>query len=104
MEQYGNTTTYNLESVLLQNIKRSLYWERRAKNIVDWNELVDEIFERCGNPCGAPTGNSSNATTHGTLKPHSLQRGQCGAMDERQCAWAIHRLQPALPPLPSVIG
>lgn len=45
MEQYGNQTTFNLESVLLQNIKRSQYWEKRAKDIADWSELVDEIFE-----------------------------------------------------------
>jgi hypothetical protein len=46
MEQYGNTTTYNLENVLYQNIKTSLYWNRRAKDIADYDELVDEIYEQ----------------------------------------------------------
>ena len=45
MEQYGNTTTFNLESVLLQNIKRSQYWEKRVGAIMDVAELIDEIWE-----------------------------------------------------------
>lgn len=47
MEQYGNATTYNLELVLVQNIKRGLYWDRKVKDITEWSELVDEIYERC---------------------------------------------------------
>lgn len=45
MEQYGNTTTYNFESVLFQNIKRSLFWERRAQHIMDVVELVDVVYD-----------------------------------------------------------
>ena len=47
MEQYGNTSTYNLESVLHQNIKRSLFWERRAQFIDDIPELIDVIYDEC---------------------------------------------------------
>lgn len=45
LEQYGNTTTYNLEPVLVQNIKRSLFWERRAQYIADVPELIDVIYD-----------------------------------------------------------
>lgn len=45
MDQYGNTTTYNLETVIVSNIKRSDYWERRASKIGDVLELIDEVYE-----------------------------------------------------------
>jgi hypothetical protein len=47
MEQYGNTSTYNLENVLLQNIKRSDYYTKQASNVDNWEDLVDEIYYRC---------------------------------------------------------
>lgn len=45
MDQYGNTTTFNLETVIVSNIKRSDYWERRASKIGDVLELIDEVYE-----------------------------------------------------------
>lgn len=63
MEQYGNQTTFNLESVLLQNIKRSQYWEKRAKDIADWSELVDEIFETVDNVEPWMSGNARGPST-----------------------------------------
>lgn len=45
MEQYGNTTTYNLESVLVQNIKTSPYYIRKAMDLDNAYEVIDEIYE-----------------------------------------------------------
>ena len=45
MEQYGNTTTYNLESVLLQNIKSSPYFVKKAMDLDTVYEIIDEIYE-----------------------------------------------------------
>ncbi|KAI3432834.1 hypothetical protein D9Q98_010418 [Chlorella vulgaris] len=63
MEQYGNTSTFNLESVLLQNIKRSQYWEKRAKDIADYDELVDEIYETVDNVEPWMSGNARGPST-----------------------------------------
>ena len=52
MEQYGNTTTYNLETVLRENIIRSQYWEKTCIDLEGWQEVVDEIYYRWGRcPC-----------------------------------------------------
>lgn len=45
MQQYGNTTTYNLESVLLQNIKNSHFYIKKALDLDNVHELIDEIYE-----------------------------------------------------------
>eukprot|EP00955_Chlamydomonas_euryale_P036190 350372-Chlamydomonas_euryale.AAC.3 len=45
MEQYGNTTTFNVENVLRQNILSSQYFERRCQSLVTWEQVVDEIYE-----------------------------------------------------------
>ena len=45
MEQHGNTTTYNLESVLVQNIKTSPYYIKKAFDLENTHELIDEIYE-----------------------------------------------------------
>lgn len=47
-EQYGNTSTYNLENVLRQNILTSTYYQKTAVPIEQWQDLVDEIYYRCG--------------------------------------------------------
>ncbi|GAB4814832.1 hypothetical protein N2152v2_001878 [Parachlorella kessleri] len=44
MEQYGNTSTYNLETVLRENIIRSQYWEKTCIDLEGWQEVVDEIY------------------------------------------------------------
>ena len=44
MEQYGNTGTFNLESVLVQNIKNSHYYIKKALDIDSVHELIDEIW------------------------------------------------------------
>lgn len=45
MEQYGNTSTYNLESVLVQNIKNSHYYIKKALDLDSVHEVIDEIYE-----------------------------------------------------------
>ena len=44
MEQYGNTTTYNVESVLRKNIVDSEYFRDTCMKLTTWEEVVDEIF------------------------------------------------------------
>lgn len=46
LEQYGNTTTYNLETVLRENIIRSQYWEKTCLDLEGWQEVVDEVYYR----------------------------------------------------------
>lgn len=44
MEQYGNTN-YNLETVLVQNIKNSPYYIKKAMDLDNAHEIIDEIYE-----------------------------------------------------------
>lgn len=46
MEQYGNKSTFNLESVLVQNIKNSLYYVKKALDLENVYEVIDEIYEK----------------------------------------------------------
>ncbi|PRW61404.1 pre-mRNA-splicing factor 38B isoform X1 [Chlorella sorokiniana] len=63
LEQYGNTTTYNLEPVLVQNIKRSMFWERRAQYVVDVNELIDVIYDEVSDVEPWMSGNARGPST-----------------------------------------
>ena len=45
MEQYGNVSTYNIESVLVQNIKESHYFVKQAMDCDTVYDLIDEIYE-----------------------------------------------------------
>jgi len=47
MEQYGNKATFNLESVLVKNIKDSLYYVKQALDLDHVHEVIDEIYEKC---------------------------------------------------------
>lgn len=44
MEQYGNTSTFNIENVLVQNIKSSDYYVRKVLELESVYEVVDEIY------------------------------------------------------------
>ena len=46
MEQYGNSTTFNMENVLVQNIKSSLYYAKNALDLDTVHEVIDEIYEK----------------------------------------------------------
>jgi len=47
MEQYGNISTFNLESVLVQNIKSSHYYIKKALDLDTVLDVIDEIYESC---------------------------------------------------------
>lgn len=47
MEQYGNTETFNIENVIVQNVKTSLYYVKYAVDLDTPYDLIDEIFEKC---------------------------------------------------------
>ena len=42
MEQYGNATTFNIESVLHKNIKDGEYFNKTCVKLTTFAELVDE--------------------------------------------------------------
>lgn len=44
MEQYGNPTTYNLETVVKQNIVNSDYYRNDCSKLSTWSEIIDQIF------------------------------------------------------------
>ncbi|KAF8067307.1 SRL1 [Scenedesmus sp. PABB004] len=44
MEQYGNTTTFNLESVLMQNIVRADFYKTDCAALTSWAAVVDQIY------------------------------------------------------------
>jgi hypothetical protein len=45
MEQHGNTTTFNVENVLRQNILSSDYYQKTCEPLTTWDQIVDEIYE-----------------------------------------------------------
>lgn len=45
MEQYGNSTSYNFESVLRQNILNSDYFRNDCMKLTTWSELIDAVYE-----------------------------------------------------------
>ena len=44
MEQHGNRSTYNIETVLRKNIVDSEYWRNTCAKLQTWEEVVDQIF------------------------------------------------------------
>lgn len=46
MEQYGNPSTYNLESVLKQNIGNSDYYRNDCSKLTTWEEVIDAIYDQ----------------------------------------------------------
>jgi hypothetical protein len=105
MEQYGNTTTFNLETVLRENIIRSQYWEKTCIDLEGWQEVVDEIYYRWGgrakrltDTCACPLW---KVTDLFLAKPHhdslnhnkSKQMVPSCALPNRPCS---HSLVPAI--------
>lgn len=43
MEQYGNTSTYNIETVLYQNVQNSEYFKNNCVKLSAIDELIDEV-------------------------------------------------------------
>jgi pre-mRNA-splicing factor 38B len=46
MEQYGNLSTYNLESVLKQNIGNSDYYRNDCSKLTTWEAVIDAIYDQ----------------------------------------------------------
>lgn len=44
MEQYGNQSTYNLETVLKQNINNADFYKNDCLKLKSWSEVIDQIF------------------------------------------------------------
>ena len=63
MEQYGNTTTYNMESVLRKNIVDGEYYRDTCMKLKTWEELVDEIFYSVQDVEPWMSGNARGAST-----------------------------------------
>ena len=42
-EMYGNAN-FNMESVLVQNVKASQYFLKSASQLGEWQELIDEAY------------------------------------------------------------
>ena len=63
MEQYGNTTTYNVESVLQKNVVNSEYFRDTCMKLSTWEEVVDEIFYSVSDVEPWMSGNARGAST-----------------------------------------
>lgn len=46
LEQYGNSSTFNFENVIRQNVLISSYYHKSAAVLDNWQALVDEIYYR----------------------------------------------------------
>ena len=63
MEQYGNTTTYNIENVLYQNIIQSEYYTKTCMKLETWEAIVDEIFYNVSDVEPWMSGNARGASS-----------------------------------------
>ena len=63
MEQYGNTSTYNMESVLRKNIVDSEYYRDTCMKLTTWGQVVDEIFYSVTDVEPWMSGNARGAST-----------------------------------------
>jgi len=63
MEQHGNTTTYNVENVLRQNIINSDYYNKTCLKLSSWDEVVDEIYENVDHVEPWMSGNARGPST-----------------------------------------
>ena len=76
MEQHGNTTTFNIENVLFQNIQRSLYYKDTAELLETGEQVIDEAYENVDHIEPWMSGNARGPSTAfclvyrlGLLKP-----------------------------------
>ena len=46
MEQYGSQTTYNMETVLQQNIRNADFFRNDCAKLNSWSAIVDEIYNQ----------------------------------------------------------
>merc|ERR1712230_73619 len=72
MNFYGNRTTFNIDVVLLQNIKNSEYYNERIAGQCDFYETLDEIIEAVNHIEPWMSGNARGASTAFCLLYHLL--------------------------------
>jgi hypothetical protein len=63
MEQHGNTTTYNVENVLRQNIQSSEYFSKTCQEMTVFEHIVDEIYENVDHVEPWMSGNARGPST-----------------------------------------
>lgn len=103
MEQYGNQSTYNLETVLKQNINNADFYKNDCLKLKSWSEVIDQIFYQVCVLAQSSDCHTVAATVERMLNILSLLLllshigGLCGALAGRQCARPLHRLLPAVP-------
>lgn len=44
MEQYGSQSTYNLETVLQQNVKNADFFRNDCAKLTTWSAVIDQIY------------------------------------------------------------
>jgi hypothetical protein len=44
---WGDSSTFHFNPLLLNNIKKSQYFQKCCRDIHDWNALVDEVYYQC---------------------------------------------------------
>jgi pre-mRNA-splicing factor 38B len=67
MDQYGNTTTFNIETVLMQNIKNNSYYQRTAFDIDTVTDLIDAVYESVDHVEPWMSGNARGPSTSFSL-------------------------------------
>ena len=63
MEIWGNATTFNLESVLRQNILGSDYYRGTCMQLTSWSDIVDEIYDNVDHVEPWMSGNARGPST-----------------------------------------
>ncbi|KAI8111362.1 hypothetical protein M9435_003863 [Picochlorum sp. BPE23] len=64
MEQYGNTSTFNIDSVIVRNIRTgSLYYTKSCQILEKPIEVIDEIFEKVDHVEPWMSGNARGPST-----------------------------------------
>ncbi|KDD76047.1 PRP38 family protein [Helicosporidium sp. ATCC 50920] len=63
LEQYGNSSTFNFENVIRQNVLISSYYHKSAAVLDNWQALVDEIYYSVDNVEPWMSGNARGPTT-----------------------------------------
>lgn len=77
MEQYGNQTTYNIESVLHKNITGCEYYNKTCAKLENWTQVVDEIYETVSDVEPWMSGNARGASTAFCLLFRSVRSQNC---------------------------
>lgn len=66
MEQYGNATTFNIESVLHKNIKDGEYFNKTCVKLTTFEAIVDEVRSA---PCPLRMSDVSFVRSHRSALP-----------------------------------